>query len=154
MLCGLETEYGLWIEGRGPAEQLEDAAEVVRSYPNPCILGWDNRYESPRSDLRGFVAETLSVDPVDAQYDVGRQTPSLDIRSDRVLPSGARPYNDHGHPEYATAEGDYSSVTLDDIHGEEVVWAAPWQGRIGGRNFVCFLPAGRRIYGHLGRCWM
>ena len=37
---------------------------------------------------------------------------------------------------------------------EEVVWAAPWQGRIGGRNFVCFLPAGRRIYGHLGRCWM
>lgn len=124
MLCGLETEYGLWIEGRGPAEQLEDAAEVVRSYPNPCFVGWDNRFESPRSDLRGFVAKTLSVDPVDAQYDVGRQTPLLDIRADRVLPSGARLYNDHGHPEYATAEGDYSSVTLDDIRGEEVVLAA------------------------------
>ncbi|MBL8059128.1 MAG: proteasome accessory factor PafA2 family protein [Chthonomonas sp.] len=125
MLCGLETEYGLWIEGRGPKEQLEDAAEVVRSYPNPCFVGWDYRFEGPRSDLRGFEAEALSVDPIDAEFDEGKQLPpAKDLRSDRVLPNGARFYNDHGHPEYATAEGSLDAVMQDDLNGEQVVWQA------------------------------
>lgn len=125
MFCGLETEYGLWIEGRGPHEQIEDAAEVVRSYPNPCFVGWDYQFESPRADVRGFVAAALSVDPVDAQFDAGAgKQDYVDLRSDRVLTSGARLYNDHGHPEYATSEGEIRAVVSDDLRGERAVLAS------------------------------
>jgi proteasome accessory factor A len=78
---------------------------LVRSYPNECHVGWDYRYESPRSDLRGFKLERLAVDPVDARYDAGRKFGEAhEVRADRVLPNGARFYNDHGHPEYSTPE--------------------------------------------------
>lgn len=104
-LCGIETEYGLAIAGRGPQQQIEDSAELVRAYPGPCFVGWDYRAESPRSDLRGFRVEHLAMDPVDAQFDVGvRHASDVVVRSDRVLPNGARFYNDHGHPEYSTPE--------------------------------------------------
>src|SRR5579859_2426219 len=103
ILAGIETEYGLFIEGRGAEEQVDDATAFVRSYPGPHFTGWDYRYESPRSDLRGFSLSRLAVDPVDARFDVGvRRGSDRDIRSDRILPNGARFYNDHGHPEYST----------------------------------------------------
>lgn len=105
ILSGIETEYGLYIEGRGAEEQVDDATVFVRTYPGPHFAGWDYRYESPRADLRGFAVSRLAVDPVDAQFDAGRQRGNdRDIRSDRILPNGARFYNDHGHPEYSTPE--------------------------------------------------
>lgn len=105
ILAGIETEYGLMVDGRNASDQVEDATEFVRSFDGPCVRGWDYRYESPRCDLRGFSVDRLEVDPVDAQFDVGRAASAdHDIRSDRVLPNGARFYNDHGHPEYATPE--------------------------------------------------
>lgn len=105
ILAGVETEYGLLVEGRGAEDQIDDAMALVRGYPGQCHVGWDYRYESPRSDLRGFRLERLAVDPVDARYDSGRRFGEAhEVRSDRVLPNGARFYNDHGHPEYATPE--------------------------------------------------
>ncbi len=106
VLIGIETEYGLLVEGRGPQDQIQDSADFVRSYPGSCFIGWDYRFESPRADLRGFKLDHLAQDPVDAQFDrpgAPVQT-SAEIRSDRVLSNGARFYNDHGHPEYATPE--------------------------------------------------
>jgi proteasome accessory factor A len=105
MLIGAETEYGLRVEGRGAEDQVDDAAELVRGYPGHCFVGWDYRYESPRADLRGFRLDRLAADPEDAKFDRGRDYgPAAEVRSDRILPNGARFYNDHGHPEYSTPE--------------------------------------------------
>ena len=93
------------VEGSGASDQIDQAIEFVRSYDGPGFRGWNYRYESPRRDLRGFSVDNLEVDPVDAQFDAGHAARAdNDIRSDRVLPNGARFYNDHGHPEYSTPE--------------------------------------------------
>ena len=105
ILCGLDTEYGLLVGGRGAEDQIEDATAFVRASPDGCFVGWDYRPEAPRSDLRGFKLEALAFDPVDAQFDAGKSHGAPhEIRSDRILANGARLYNDHGHPEYATPE--------------------------------------------------
>lgn len=105
ILAGLETEYGLYLEGRGAEDQVADAQALVRNYPGECFVGWDYRHESPRADLRGFSLERLAFDPEDAKFDAGRSHgPDHDVRADRILPNGARLYNDHGHPEYSTPE--------------------------------------------------
>ncbi|RYG26795.1 peptidase, partial [bacterium] len=105
ILCGLDTEYGLLVEGRGAEDQIDDATAFVRATPDGRFVGWDYRGENPRADLRGFRLESLAFDPVDAQFDAGRtRAAPHEIRADRVLANGARFYNDHGHPEYATPE--------------------------------------------------
>lgn len=104
-LVGLDTEYGLQVGLDGPDRQIQSATELVSRCPVPSFAGWDAGGESPRSDLRGFVATSLSRDPQDARFDEGYEpsAPSA-ARADRVLTNGARFYNDHGHPEYATPE--------------------------------------------------
>ena len=105
ILCGIETEYGLAIEGKGPEDQIELATEFVKCYPNRCFVGWDSRFEFPRSDLRGFEVELLVVDPEDQKFERGSQSFSSSVvRADRILTTAGRLYNDHGHPEYATPE--------------------------------------------------
>jgi proteasome accessory factor A len=123
ILAGTETEYGLSVEGRETADQIEDATALVRSYPDECFVGWDYRFESPRSDLRGFHVDRLAFDPEDAKFDEGRKHGSdAEVRADRVLPTGARLYNDHGHPEYATPEcWGLQELALQDALGEEMV---------------------------------
>ncbi len=106
-LLGIETEYGLYVEGRGVAEQVMEAVGLLRSCPFPAVKGcWDYRLEDPRRDMRGFRVEHLAVDPNDAQIE--REHPislsEREARSDHVLTNGARLYNDHAHPEYATPE--------------------------------------------------
>ncbi|MBX3111224.1 MAG: proteasome accessory factor PafA2 family protein [Fimbriimonadaceae bacterium] len=126
VLVGLETEYGLSVEGRGAEEQIDDSMALVRSYPGECFVGWDYRFESPRSDLRGFQVEHLAYDPEDARFDAGRARPGdQEVRSDRILPNGARFYNDHGHPEFATPEcRGAHELARHDKAGEQVVAAA------------------------------
>lgn len=102
ILAGLDTEYGLVVEGRTPFDQMEDARDFVACLHACGFPGWDMEDEAPRRDLRGYQVQALSVDPEDARYDQGA-TASPD-RADVVLPNGARLYNDHGHPEYATPE--------------------------------------------------
>ena len=105
VLAGLDTEYGFSVEGRGAEDQVDDAKALVRSFPGECLPLWDERFESPRNDLRGYRLDRLSSDPEDAKFDEGRtHGPLQELRADRVLPNGARFYNDHGHPEYATPE--------------------------------------------------
>ncbi|MBS1724021.1 MAG: proteasome accessory factor PafA2 family protein [Armatimonadetes bacterium] len=123
ILVGIETEYGLTVEGRGATEQVDDSMALVRESPDGRFVGWDYRFESPRADLRGYVVDRLNVDPEDARYDQGRhRAPDTDVRSDRVLANGARLYNDHGHPEYATPEcWSLSELVLQDLAGEQFV---------------------------------
>jgi hypothetical protein len=126
ILAGVETEYGLLVGDRGAAEQVGDAMELVRGYPGLHFAGWNYRYESPRADLRGFRLERLAYDPVDAKFDQGRSHgKDPDIRSDRVLPNGARFYNDHGHPEYSTPEClSIHELAAHDRAGQRVVHSA------------------------------
>lgn len=136
VLVGIETEYGLAIRGRGPGEQVQDSMELVRSVPGEPFVGWDYRFEAPRADLRGFTAASLNFDPEDARWDSGKTLPSdRESRADRVLPNGARFYNDHGHPEYATPEcSSLRDLALHDQAGERVVWEAAREfGRKTGR---------------------
>lgn len=122
-LCGIETEYGLAIEGRTPAEQLQDAARLVSALEGLACTAWDYAYESPHNDLRGFKVESLATDPVDARWDEGRD--ARVERVDRILPNGARFYNDHGHPEYATPEcRRLLDLVAHDRAGERIVLAA------------------------------
>ncbi len=120
ILCGLDTEYGLLVGGRGAEDQIDDATAFVRASPDGRFVGWDYRPESPRADLRGFRLDALAFDPVDAQFDTGKSHGAPhEIRADRVLANGARFYNDHGHPEYATPEcRSVWEVALQDRAGE------------------------------------
>ena len=124
ILAGIDCEYGILVKGKGAEEQIEYAQTLVESFSNEGLfVGWDYRFENPRNDLRGFEIKNLAVDPNDAQFDVGRQQRnSIEVRADRVLPNGARFYNDHGHPEYATPES-FSIFELAqfDQFGESVV---------------------------------
>jgi proteasome accessory factor A len=124
ILAGIETEYGLLVEGRGAEDQVDEAMALVRSYPGERFSVWDYRHESPRADLRGFQVDRLSVDPVDLQFDEGRdQSRPQDVRSDQILTNGARFYNDHGHPEYATPEcWTLAELAERDREGERLVW--------------------------------
>lgn len=126
ILNGVETEYGLYVEGRGAHDQIEDATALVRAYPGECFVGWDYRHESPRADLRGFSVDSLAEDPEDRKFDAGRvRSHDVDLRSDRILPNGARFYNDHGHPEFATPEAWtlYDTVQADEAGQLEVLSA-------------------------------
>ncbi len=126
ILAGIETEYGLLVEGRDAHDQVDDSMALVRGYPGECHFGWDYQYESPRADLRGFKLPHLAFDPEDARFDEGRTYGEAhDVRSDRVLPNGARFYNDHGHPEYATPECEsIFELAKHDCAGEKVVLRA------------------------------
>jgi len=105
-LVGIETEYGLSVESKGVADQVLEATALVRSCPLPAIAAWDYRLEDPRRDMRGFRVSHLQVDPQDAQIERDHPVnlPERELKSDRVMTNGARLYNDHAHPEYATPE--------------------------------------------------
>jgi proteasome accessory factor A len=124
ILAGIDCEYGILVKGKGAEEQIESSQTLVESFSNEGLfVGWDYRFENPRNDLRGFELKNLAIDPNDAKFDVGRtHRSSIEIRADRVLANGARFYNDHGHPEYATPES-FSIFELAqfDEQGETIV---------------------------------
>lgn len=106
-MIGIETEYGIYVEGKGAQDLVDEAGYLVKLVPAPTVAGrWDYKQEHPRRDMRGFTVDHLSIDPNDAQFEQSGRPHSTDIevRSDRVLTNGARLYNDHGHPEYSTPE--------------------------------------------------
>lgn len=106
-LFGMDTEYGFTVEGVEPGDLIREATALVESYPGKTGKPWDYRREDPRADQRGFRVKHLTTNPDDAQYDKptsGTPPTQEQVRADRVLVNGARFYNDHGHPEYATPE--------------------------------------------------
>lgn len=106
MLFGLENEYGVLIDGCSLVELPCAVKELIESYPWKACSRWDYSHESPRLDMRGFVAERVEADPKEAKLD--RETllrsPNAFEPCDRVLQNGARLYHDHAHPEYSTPE--------------------------------------------------
>jgi Pup amidohydrolase len=126
ILAGIDTEYGFTIEGRDVTTQADDSMAFVRHSPDEGLPMWDYQSENPRRDMRGFQVNHLSFDAQDAEFDRGRsRPPAAEERSDRTLPNGARFYNDHGHPEYATPESwSLADLVAHEQFGDQVVLGA------------------------------
>ena len=125
-LFGIETEYGLLVEGKGASDLIEESRALVRAYAGAHAGPWDYRTEDPRRDLRGYRVDHLQYNPQDALYDKPGTTSlsNEELRSDRVLVNGARLYNDHGHPEYSTPEcHTLRDLVAHDKAGERIVLA-------------------------------
>src|SRR3954447_19395742 len=92
-LFGIETEYGLLVEGRGAGDLMEESRLLVRAYPGGWAGEWDYRAEDPRRDMRGYRVDRLHYNEEDARYDrtgPGSSLSSAEQRSDRMLANGAR----------------------------------------------------------------
>jgi len=97
---------------------------VVRPCPCRSVRCWEYRLDDPRRDMRGFRVEHLEVDPHDAQIEREHPLPisEREARSDHALGNGARLYNDHAHPEYATPECQrLLELVAHDKAGEQIV---------------------------------
>ena len=107
-LFGIETEYGITLEGKKNVDPVQLSIELIKSYrPGDFRPMWDYNGEDPFRDDRGFRANELQEHPDERQYqeqDSQRNLPFNEIKSDMILANGARLYNDHAHPEYSTPE--------------------------------------------------
>jgi Pup amidohydrolase len=123
---GLETEYGITVEAMPDMDVVRESIAIVRSYTgHGASMRWDYAGEDPHVDARGFRAEELRQDTDEAAFfelDRGRNLSHAEIKSDLVLRNGARFYNDHAHPEYATPEcSTLRELVAQDKAGERVL---------------------------------
>ena len=107
-LFGLETEYGIQVDGVEKLDVVVESMELIRCYlREDFVARWDYELENPRRDARGFEVEELLNDQDETdhlQRDRDRRIPLKELKSDLILTNGARLYNDHTHPEYSTPE--------------------------------------------------
>ncbi|HEY2800308.1 MAG TPA: depupylase/deamidase Dop [Chthoniobacterales bacterium] len=107
-IFGLETEYGITVDGAESVDVVAESIELVRGYTeHGAHMKWDYDLEDPHRDARGFrAAELLQDTDESAYFEIDRKRPLSfeEIKSDLVLSNGARFYNDHAHPEYSTPE--------------------------------------------------
>jgi proteasome accessory factor A len=141
-LFGLETEYGLYVEGSKITDLADEARAVIRSYAGVCVRGWDYRDEDPLRDARGFRASHLSLNPADLQYEPPsrKHLSAQEDHLDHVLTNGARLYHDHAHPEYSTPEcRTLADLVAHDKAGERIVRAcAQARSRQIGRSITLY----------------
>ena len=124
-LFGIETEYGITVQGAEATALVGASREVVQAYKGVSAGPWNYRAEDPRNDVRGFHVDKLAQDPVDAQFDkpADRVSSPSEDRCDHVLGNGARLYNDHGHPEYSTPEcSNLRALVAHDKAGERIIF--------------------------------
>ena len=123
---GIETEYGITVDGAENVDVVAESIELVRSYTaQGAAMKWDYALEDPHQDARGFrAAELLQDTDESAYFEIDRNRPLTfeEIKSDLVLSNGARFYNDHAHPEYSTPEcATIREVVAHDKAGERIV---------------------------------
>ncbi|MEA3210722.1 MAG: Pup amidohydrolase [Chthoniobacter sp.] len=123
---GIETEYGITVDGLEGLDVVRESIEIVRSYTaHGASMKWDYNLEDPHQDARGFRAPELLQDTDEAAYyeiDKNRPLSFEEIKSDLVLSNGARFYNDHAHPEYSTPEcSTIREIVMQDNAGERIL---------------------------------
>ncbi len=123
---GLETEYGITVDGMESVDVVTESIELVRGYTEQgAHMKWDYELEDPHRDARGFRAPELLQDTDESAYfEIDRKRPLSfeEIKSDLVLSNGARFYNDHAHPEYSTPEcTSLRALVAQDKAGERVL---------------------------------
>src|SRR5437773_7153939 len=123
---GLETEYGITVNGAETVDVVAESIELVRRYTDHgALMKWDYELEDPHQDARGFRARDLMQDTDESAYyeiDKNRPLSFEEIKSDLVLSNGARFYNDHAHPEYSTPEcTTLRQIVTQDKAGERIL---------------------------------
>ena len=123
---GLETEYGITVNGAEIVDVVAESIELVRRYTeHGALMKWDYELEDPHLDARGFRARELLQDTDESAYyeiDKNRPLSFEEIKSDLVLSNGARFYNDHAHPEYSTPEcTTLRQIVAQDKAGERIL---------------------------------
>ena len=111
ILCGIETEYGIFVRGADLTPMMASSL-IVNAYSDEglALRVWDFASESPDIDaIDGWRPE--------ADY------PEVEVlMANTVLTNGARFYVDHAHPEVSTPEcRSVSDVVLYDRAAEEIV---------------------------------
>lgn len=128
-LFGIETEYGIARPDLDRMDPVVESMELVRSYLCGAFeRAWDYSGEDPHQDARGFRVPELQQDQEELEFartDAHRPFSFYDMKSDLVLPNGARFYNDHTHPEYSTPEcRTLRALLAHDRAGERIVQRA------------------------------
>jgi proteasome accessory factor A len=123
---GIETEYGITVNGTDNVDVVSESIEIVRCYTeHGSLMKWDYDLEDPHLDARGFRADSLMQDTDESSYyelDKNRPLSYEEIKSDLVLSNGARFYNDHAHPEYSTPECTLlKEIVAQDKAGERIL---------------------------------
>lgn len=128
-LFGIETEYGITRDDLAEVDPVVESMELVRAHLTASFeRRWDYAGEDPHEDARGFRASGLAQDREENEFaarDAHRPFSFHDMKSDLVLPNGARFYNDHTHPEYSTPEcRTLKDLVAQDRAGEWIVQRA------------------------------
>lgn len=101
-IMGIETEYGISLEGSPGANPMVLANQLINAYLDKNIpvddhARWDYTKESPLRDARGFDLSRSMADPsllTNEEFGLANS----------ILRNGARLYVDHAHPEYSGPE--------------------------------------------------
>lgn len=128
-LFGIETEYGITRDDLDEVDPVVESMELVRAHLTASFeRRWDYAGEDPHEDARGFRVKGLAQDQEEdefAKVDAHRPFSFHEMKSDLVLPNGARFYNDHTHPEYSTPEcRRLYDLVAQDRAGERIVQRA------------------------------
>jgi proteasome accessory factor A len=119
-ICGLETEYGLWVADSERLRQEDAALALLARCPLAPRYAWDCAGELPGRDARepGEPACPCPGPAVGEKPGVGADGSHPGF----LLGNGARLYIDHGHPEYSTPEcADALAVVASDKAGEQLL---------------------------------
>ena len=157
-LYGIETEYGITREDLDEVDPVVESMELVRAHLTASFeRRWDYGGEDPHDDARGFRVSGLQQDKEEddfAKLDAHRPFSFHEMKSDLVLPNGARFYNDHTHPEYSTPEcRTLRDLLAHDRAGERVVQrAAERRNRALGGPHVQLYKNNTDLHGHSYGC--
>ncbi len=106
-VMGIETEYGISLQGAPHANPMVLSGQVVTAYAQAQGVraargSWDYADEAPLRDARGFDMGRGVAHPSQLTDEWGSdEDPTL---ANVVLTNGARLYVDHAHPEYSSPE--------------------------------------------------
>ena len=157
-LFGIETEYGITREDTDTLDPVVESMELVRAYAtDPFQQRWDYQEEDPHHDQRGFRVNGLQQDIEEQQFaekDAHRPFSFYEMKSDLVLPNGARFYNDHTHPEYSTPEcRSLLDLIAHDRAGERIVQrAAERRNQQLGKDTIQLYKNNTDFHGHSYGC--
>jgi proteasome accessory factor A len=157
-LFGLETEYGITRDDLAEVDPVVESMELVRAHLVASFeRRWDYGGEDPHEDARGFRVSGLAQDKEENEFvarDAHRPFSFHDMKSDLVLPNGARFYNDHTHPEYSTPEcRALKDLLAQDRAGERIVQrAADRRNKVLGGEHVQLYKNNTDFHGHSYGC--
>ncbi len=157
-LFGLETEYGITRSDVDSLDPVVESMELVRAHLTAAFeRRWDYSGEDPHEDARGFRVTGLQQDKEEDQFaevDAHRPFSFHEMKSDLVVPNGARFYNDHTHPEYSTPEcRTLRDLVAHDRAGERLLFRAAQRRNLAlGGPYVHLYKNNTDFHGHSYGC--